>query len=371
MMKTNAKRKNSAAKKLIPAAGMLALSASMLATSTYAWFTMNRDVQVTGMEVRTKISSNLLICTTNLDADYSANTLLQSRKALLEPVSSINGGTGTFYYTTDAKASGEKNQATSVTPYVQYGEAASPAVSNAVAGKANYDSAFNDAYGLGADGVFTSSNIALTEDDTTTPDVNEAADGAAYGYVDYIFYLKATTDSASQALQMTQCDLDYNGSSAVESGFAWRAAVFAYDVTTAKPGNGVYTATDIAAAANQKGLIAMSGADNWTDDEAVTSTTATAAVVNNAAANGVVLDTIADANVTKYYKVVVRLWLEGEDESCNTKTYASLTNDYSLDLKFELGQGTAVKNISTNTFDAAQASGKTQTGDQYDAAFGG
>lgn len=33
-MKTNAKRKNSAVKKLIPAAGMLALSASMLATST-------------------------------------------------------------------------------------------------------------------------------------------------------------------------------------------------------------------------------------------------------------------------------------------------------------------------------------------------
>jgi len=61
MMKTNAKRKNSAVKKLIPAAGMLALSASMLATSTYAWFSMNKTVSVTGLNLAAKSNSTYLL----------------------------------------------------------------------------------------------------------------------------------------------------------------------------------------------------------------------------------------------------------------------------------------------------------------------
>lgn len=40
---------NSAAKRIIPAAAMLALSAVMLSTSTYAWFTMNKEVEMTGL----------------------------------------------------------------------------------------------------------------------------------------------------------------------------------------------------------------------------------------------------------------------------------------------------------------------------------
>ena len=38
-------------KKLIPAIGMLLLSASMLVTSTFAWFSMNTEVSATGMKV--------------------------------------------------------------------------------------------------------------------------------------------------------------------------------------------------------------------------------------------------------------------------------------------------------------------------------
>src|SRR5574344_1423605 len=49
-MKTE-KRRNSALKKLIPAAAMLATSAVMLSTATYAWFTMNKEVQMTGLKM--------------------------------------------------------------------------------------------------------------------------------------------------------------------------------------------------------------------------------------------------------------------------------------------------------------------------------
>lgn len=41
-------------KKLIPAIGMLALSACMMVTSTFAWFSMNENVSATGMTVSAK-----------------------------------------------------------------------------------------------------------------------------------------------------------------------------------------------------------------------------------------------------------------------------------------------------------------------------
>jgi hypothetical protein len=72
MMKTNAKRKNSAVKKLIPAAGMLALSASMLATSTYAWFSMNKTVTATGISMTATVPNQLLIKGSASGAAYKA-----------------------------------------------------------------------------------------------------------------------------------------------------------------------------------------------------------------------------------------------------------------------------------------------------------
>lgn len=61
MKKTNTTKKNSAAKKLLPAFAMLMVSASMLATSTYAWFSMNKDVTVTGMSVTAKSDTTFLV----------------------------------------------------------------------------------------------------------------------------------------------------------------------------------------------------------------------------------------------------------------------------------------------------------------------
>jgi hypothetical protein len=61
MMKNNNVKKGNTAKKLLPAAGMLALSASMLATSTYAWFTMAREVDITGIQMTASVPANLQI----------------------------------------------------------------------------------------------------------------------------------------------------------------------------------------------------------------------------------------------------------------------------------------------------------------------
>jgi hypothetical protein len=56
------KKKNSSPmKKLIPAAGMLMVSAMMLASSTYAWFSMNKDVTVQNMAVTIKSDQTFLL----------------------------------------------------------------------------------------------------------------------------------------------------------------------------------------------------------------------------------------------------------------------------------------------------------------------
>lgn len=68
----NAMKKTNAKKKLIPAAAMLAISAAMLSTATYAWFTMSKSVTVTGMQVKAEAEKGLLVIN-ELDTDSPAN----------------------------------------------------------------------------------------------------------------------------------------------------------------------------------------------------------------------------------------------------------------------------------------------------------
>jgi hypothetical protein len=80
MMKNNVNKKGSNFKKLIPAAGMLAVSATMLATSTYAWFSMNTQVTATGMQVKAQAEGGIVIsnsqknsvdCSSKCSSDFS------------------------------------------------------------------------------------------------------------------------------------------------------------------------------------------------------------------------------------------------------------------------------------------------------------
>jgi hypothetical protein len=58
-MKNN--KKKSPMMKIVSAAAMLAVSASMLGTSTYAWFAMNTTVNVTGMQITAQSNSTYLL----------------------------------------------------------------------------------------------------------------------------------------------------------------------------------------------------------------------------------------------------------------------------------------------------------------------
>jgi len=77
-------------KKMFSAAAMLAVSASMLATSTYAWFSMNTTVTATGMQVQAKAEAGLVISQAS-DGTYNASaSSAKSTVAVLKPGSTSN-----------------------------------------------------------------------------------------------------------------------------------------------------------------------------------------------------------------------------------------------------------------------------------------
>ncbi len=65
-------------RKLIPAIAMLATSATMLATSSFAWFSMNNSVTATGMSVTATAPSSLLISTTSATAGFGSTVTLEN-----------------------------------------------------------------------------------------------------------------------------------------------------------------------------------------------------------------------------------------------------------------------------------------------------
>lgn len=300
---------------IIPALGLIALGTAASITGTVAWFSMNTKVTVTGMTVHTEVSSNLQIAEDTLangtrvaDSNFTSK-IDTSLTALLEPVSTVNGKN--FFYTVNGKANGDA----AADDYVAYNAAEIP-----TSGDASKEiEKFNAAYGT----------------------------SGAVGYKDYVFELKAAnTVAASKDIKITRLDMIYAG--AKDASKAYRVAVLVEDLGEAgsNPANAGQSGT-------LKGIYAPDGGNNQTANYAVsaagTAPTALASPYNTVSVIGSV-----PANKTNYYKVVLRLYLEGEDTTCTTATFLNLTSTW--DLKIEIALDTA---STTNT--AVSALGKYTT----------
>ena len=312
---------------------------------------MNKEVQVQGMQLKTKVSGNLLISETNAsDASYG-QFLVQSRSGLLEPVSSADGTNGSFYYTVDAKADGSKlHAATGDYVYKLYNEG-SGASDTTYSKKTKYDSTFNSTYGI-------------------TPSGSQY--GTAYGYMDYDFYLKATGDGTNSDIVLKTCNLSYNNA-AITSGAvdntgldkAWRLAIFAVETDA----NTTNVSALASGATNRVGNIMSLQNAAYFASGAVTGTGDSYAAVtlndNSSAKIGSV-----ENGKTKYYKVTVRIWLEGQDTACKSETYAALTNAWQLDMEFSLDAsdsyveriGTAAYTSGTNDVPDANTANQQEAG---------
>ena len=298
-----------ALRKLVPAIVMLLVAAAFVGTSTYAWFSMNRIVDVTGMSVTTEVADSLLIAETNSEASF-VKSIEQNRSGKLRPVSTVNGVD--FFYTnpTNVKGNGDANQEV----YVAYSEAAAGTPGSytngspdSTSGKSYYDAAFNSAYGV----------------------ASPAAGTVLYGYIDYAFYIKATNvTNTAEDLKLTTLNLLYAGAAVTEK--AWRVAVFAQSTSA-------NTAVDTAPTTSERvAMLTLSGAANQETGKAVTSTSATGAVTYTNS-TWAVASIGTGASSTAYYKVTIRLWLEGEDTTCTNATFATLNSAYTLAVEFALG----------------------------------
>lgn len=90
-------------KKLIPALMMLLLSASMMGTSTYAWFSMNRTVTAVGMQVQAVAEDGIVISNTQKSA-WADEATAQTTTAQLVPTSAAAIANPAFVHNASTQA---------------------------------------------------------------------------------------------------------------------------------------------------------------------------------------------------------------------------------------------------------------------------
>ena len=193
MKKTNNK---SAKRKLIPAIAMLTCSAVMLSTATYAWFTMNKEVQVTNMRVQAKADQGLLINEVETAGDSNWDEL-----------ATTNQTTGIQLHATSTNNTDNW--------YVAYSKKSNTAAA-ATEGQASEDLTSDGYKTLGTAPFATSTETVAAQAGTNAKQeiiyVDKDADtkydlGEGY-YVKYTYYLKSSGD----ALSLTTAKGDLNQS---------------------------------------------------------------------------------------------------------------------------------------------------------------
>lgn len=296
---------------IVPALGLLLLSTAASVTGTVAWFSANTDVDISGMQVTTKVSGNILIADADDDAKYSASDFVSTTSSgILEPVSTINAET--FFYTKE------------------------------------------DILGTGAMNDDEEFIFQKYTNDTALSTYYVVDNAKAY--VDYNFYLKATSGEDDEDIYLKLCNILHDDDETEAEDFkalgskdtSWRVAMF---VESAAQG----VSFPETSAATLTSVLRISGAKYFGDDandkgNAVSSEGSANTAAAGEASNYVeptfgdvtnidkapLIGNIATAGTTMRYHVIVRLWLEGQDTNCNNETYAELTKAYKVDLNVEM-----------------------------------
>lgn len=348
-------KKTSAKRKLLPAVGMLAISATMLATSTYAWFTMNKEVSVTGMEVKAHAEEGLLIneVAAKDSETWDAQATAGNNVISLRPASTYNL---TNWWHANSKISheeagigelGDTVQDANGKYYTNVSASNTPTISDkAIVGAVDADPA-------GQEGNATGNTKAEThvyyKDASFGQTTNGYDDGEGF-YVKYTYYLKSSGDSdltASnlqarvKAAQKTGDNGDTtnlmksirvgievpasNATSAARAGFGIFApvpgATADYKVTTADTGASSQDAvlTPLASGKNL-GEFTPYATLNITPEGSSTASTITIPDVND---DGI--------------PVYVYVWFEGEDQACTSDNLQTVLSTYDIDIDFSVG----------------------------------
>lgn len=312
-MKTNEKKNTSAKKKLIPAVAMLTTSAVMLSTATYAWFTMSREVEVTGIKLTATTPQTIEVSLGNgtggtveaptnetKDNDLWMNSVatgsVYDTFGKLIPASSVD--CNTLYYTTNAIALGKD---------VQFDNENSPfksAMDKLVTAVASNKSAVNG-------------DLSASDDDGYYLDIP-------------VWFRTTSTDAVTLGLEVEI----KNSSDDDTKSVLYKAARVAILPET-KSAQKVFSETGAKYYKDGK-AVATAGATlaaSYGDVSAATEATVTGGKVTNPDATTQVATVTASTGTgyggaVKYY---IRVWLEGEDEACWN---ANAGQDFVINLKF-------------------------------------
>lgn len=335
--RSNENNKNSAAKKIIPAVGMLALSATMLSTSTYAWFTMNKEVQMTGLNMTATVGEGMEISLAGVDASNKITAPTGAHPADTEAEKGWKSAVVVDeYYNTIGKFK-PASSTTGVTLF--------DALNTSDAGRKA--SKFTDV--TSADGAKVKATLRDTITTGTEIDVDETNSGY---YVDIPVYLrtnKSGTGSENIYYKMIISPLDKNGeASTAESDTLYKAVRVAFmtpDGTTNLAGDQIF-AVDNNYYESGKAVSADDTKSTVTVNQAATASTGKLEAIT-AADSGLDIPLATGGDNYGHLDFIVRVWLEGESESCyNEKSGQS----WNIDLAFTLGapEGTTQNTNSQN-----------------------
>lgn len=277
-------------RQLLAAIAMVLVAALALGSSTYAWFANNDMVTADGLKATAQSGASALLIANNesgiTDKSFKTSVQLETAAKKLAPVSTIDGQN--FYWTDGDNVNG---------------------IGDAIA----------DEY-------------TLYNDDTMS-----TFPSGAVPYIEYDLLLKATL-SEEKPINLTALTLNYdNGTTEKDEENAFRVAFFVSEkndsVESAKKAE-----TTLKSIMNSQNTTT-----NFTEGKAVSATNALDTVQVPGVAAQVTNKVTAGEDC--YYRVIVRLWIEGEDITCTNTVFNPLTGTWACGLQFET-KGTAVTNYT-------------------------
>lgn len=339
MKTTFDKKRSSAAKRIIPAAAMLALSTVMLSTSTYAWFTMNKEVQMTGLNMTATSGEGMEISLAAVD---------ESNHITFDGDAFENGHPKDAYTETGWKSAvivgnyykdiGKLKPASSVD-----GEHLFDATDASNSGKtASKFKALTlgefKAEGGGGDMAQIQTQTEFLDSNTTV-----ASDGTIGYYVDIPVHLRTSKvkPSESDTKGDIYCKMIIKNNGANDDKL-YKAVRVAFIPTTGDTGSTtkIFTVDELNAYYTKDGDVGKA-VNSATNKAAVQNLTKDYVVdtadfqTGEGADSGLKIPYAASSGTYGHLDFTVRVWLEGESTSCYDQTAGQSWN---IDLAFSLGE---------------------------------
>ncbi len=345
MKKTNT---NKGLKKLIPAAGMLMLSAAMLGTSTFAWFTMNKEVSVTGMEVKAHAEEGLLINEVaayndgNWDDQATGNTTPTT--VVMRPASTLNLAT---WWHANSKLSYDEAGIENLSGTVDIDDSGNK-YTNITVGETGVLDAEVVSAAQATGGEKAETHVIYKDasfGDTTTSGTMQDGEGF---YVKYTYYLKSSGDadlSVSNLQVQVKATKNTTGTNASGSSDdldpCLRVGVTmnttadgntsaGYKIFSPIPGTG---ASGTAGATNTSYSVTTNEAGSSTDTvtPVVASATGTFTEYTQLNTSNIIIPNVNSDGIPVY----VYVWFEGEDTHCMSDNLTSALAAYDIDINFQ------------------------------------